>query len=424
MMPTQITRRYFGANALEIFVLFLVLSSTFYLLRIFGTSIYLFDVLFFYGIFRFHRFFLVLDSRFTIALIAFLASFLISLMLAAFDVRPFSLQDAAVIFLRMLQAFLLLNFTLRVAASGLVRGGIVKYSVLIAIIFPLMFGLTVYLSKPEYVVVFNRYAGLFANPNGLAAFVVISQAVFVSCLVFFRFSLPASIGLSAVFYLLAISSLILSGSNSGIVLFLIGSSLIVARKGGASLLFIGLLMILVPFQDEVMALLKGWAYEIADSEFSGLKRTGLLALRLIDGDKLAEAGSGAYREQIKVFLIDAYLQSPMRILFGLGPGQSASLYSASFGDNVTIHNFYAMLPVEFGVFGVLTFCASLYFSIYRVGFRGFGFLIFSGYFLACLASPILYLPFYYFPAFVLFAFSRKCGSSSVVLASNVLTRRP
>jgi hypothetical protein len=349
---------------------------------------------------------------------------MISLMIAAFDVRPFSLQNAMVILLRIFQAFVLLNFMLRVTLSGIVRDEFVKYGVIVAIIWPLVLGLVIYSVKPEYVIAFNRYAGIFANPNGLAAFIVISQSVFASCLIFFRFSLLTSVGLSVVFYLVSLYSLVLSGSNSGIVLFLIGSSLIVVRKWQFSAVLFVFLMILVPFQDEVIALLREWSSEIIDSEFSGLKRTGLLALRLIDGDKLAEAGSGAYREQIKDFLINAYLQSPVRILFGLGPGQSASLYSASFGDNVTIHNFYAMFPVEFGLFGVVTFCAALYFSIYRVGFGWGGFVTFSGYFLACLASPILYLPFYYFPAFVMFSFCRNPSSSSTALNSSLLTRRP
>lgn len=260
-----------------------------------------------------------------------------------------------------------------------------------ALMLPLIYGLVMLRVAPEQVLFADRLASYFGNPNALGAYICASLMPMVMIIRLFRRKSTRACALVA-FLGAAVACLFFAGSMSGWITCVLAGLVAVAvfaREGrrlkvlfGGAAIAAGLAIAAVAVQP----VLQG-------SEIKGLKRTGELIQTIRLGGEALDIGSGRLRVSLARDALDIYLSSPGTALVGVGLGQSASLIGQDYGSNITTHTAYLVILLEGGLLVslvlLLMFRAVL--KAARVDRYIWG--VFSGYLLAMLSSPHIYLPF-------------------------------
>jgi len=384
------------SRSLRTYLAILIVSSALYFIRVPGYSIYVFDVAFALGLTFFPQYFLRISLNYMTTIVIFAASVLASIFYCSIDNRPFDVVQALIIILRFVQMTLCMNFLYNCVRSGRLTERDFAVPTLLALLIPLWGGLLIYFTVPDLAIEFGRYAGYLDNPNTMALYVVIVTPIFFTLLRFIRLPKILSLGLITAFGLSAAYTLVVSGSNSGIVLFVI-VSIIGFVRGKLAFVFLFIFsIIMLLFEAHIIEFLSAWGRDVAGSEFRGIERTGRLITSVLSGNGINDLGSGNFRDLVRRFLFNQQFQDLGRIILGLGPGQSKLLFYGMTGSgNVTVHNFYLGLFLEFGVLGAISFLALAFHTLHRFRWNWDAFRVSSGFLLASTATPVLYLPFYW-----------------------------
>lgn len=397
-------RRQRTSSSLRFYAMTLTLSSTLYFIRFPETSIYVFDTVWLAGMVGFPRKFFRMPRMNYFALILLTVCMASSLIYASLQDRLADPIQPVIILMRFTQMVVTANFFINCANSEqLLRRDFVGPAQ-IALFIPICVGLLLYWAAPDYVVVFNRYAGYFSNPNSMALFLVVSVSVFLTIMKLYSFPKMSNYALLLTFFGLAAYSLLLTGSNSGLILFtaivvLYSISHALRHKVFLSLTVAGALIATLVFENYILS----WAEELLARDFIGWQRTGRLIINISQGLGLSELGSLSYRESVENYLFGQQLSEVGRVFLGLGPGQSKSYVFGLDGNSVTIHNFYKLIFLEYGLIGFGSFLALAVVTFKRFRWNVQTLLLSSGYLVALLGTPLLYLPFFWVPLFSVWA---------------------
>tara|TARA_R110000851_G_scaffold85842_1_gene186481 strand:+ start:224 stop:1474 length:1251 start_codon:yes stop_codon:yes gene_type:complete len=402
-MTVVVGRSHSFTLSLRAYTITLILSSALYFLRAPGVSIYIFDLIWFFGLALFPRYFLRMPRANYLSLIALSAATFLSVCYAGIDNRPIDPIQAVIILMRFIQMSICANFFYNCVRAGKLLPRNFLFPALFALAIPLLGGLALYLFFPGMAVVFNRYSGYLGNPNFLALYVVVSAPVFY---VLMRFELMprwSTLPITSIFFSTASYSLMLTGSNSGMLLFVFVTMIALLTTFLGRVLLILLVVVFLMFVLSLQNAILPWALDMMNSDFAGWRRTGNLMVVILEGFDLDQLGSSTYRDEVQVYLFEQQFSDFRRILVGLGPGQSKHLTYFVDGLTVTIHNFYLLIFLEFGVLGTACFTAVSYFSFNRYQWGTTTLLIFSGFLVASFGTPALYLPFFWVPLFAALA---------------------
>lgn len=389
--------------SLRAYTMALIICSALYFLRPPGISVYIFDAVWFLGLVAFPRYFLRMPMANYFGLVGFSAATFLSVWYVGIDGRPIDLAQAVIILMRFMQMAICANFFCNCIRSGELTPRDFLVPAMIALLIPLWGGLALYQVRPSMAVVFNRYSSYLANPNSLSLYVVVSSSVFYALMQFKLVPRWSTYPLVLFYFATAAYSLMLSGSNSGMLLFVVVTT--IAFSGslrGAVFLVIAAVVffqVVGALQDAILP----WALELMNSEFAGWRRTGTLMVVMFEGMDMDQLGSQSYRDEVEAYLFEQQFSDFRRILIGLGPGQSKYLTYLVDGLTVTIHNFYLLMFLEFGVVGSACFASVAFLSLYRFHWSYRTLLMFSGFLLASSGTPVLYLPFFWVPVFAGFA---------------------
>lgn len=388
---------------LRAYTITLIICSALYFIRVPGLSIYIFDAVWLVGLALFPQQFLRMPSANYLSLIGFTTATIVSIAYVAIDSRPIDIAQAIIITIRFMQMAICANFFYNVVHLRQLEARDLLMPALIAILIPLWGGLTLHAIAPSQTIVFNRYAGYFGNPNSLALYVVVSSSVFYSLMRFQLMPRLIAYPLMLAFVVTAAYSMMLSGSNSGMLLFGI-VTVIAFTSTLRSAIFLALA---TAFFFLWLAALKGmilpWALDLMSSDFAGWRRTGTLIVAMFEGTDFNQLGSQSYRNEVESFLFHEQFSDSFRVIFGLGPGQSKYLIYMVEGLTVTIHNFYLLIFLEYGVFGSAFFVMMALLAFHRYRWTYQVLLMFSGFLLASSGTPVLYLPFFWVPLFAALA---------------------
>lgn len=281
------------------------------------------------------------------------------------------------------------------------RGGGVWLAIMFLISFPLLYAVVFLFVDPSEVFVFDRLAGFFGNPSYLALYVVISLPLAIKVLF-----LPVAAGyvrffIGFCFFSSAFVCLIYSGSVSGWLLaiasFLV--TLLLSSPVRFLVCMITVLMFLF-FISGSEALIVGLAELLGATESSGVVRTIKFVNVLMSFGDVGSLGSGDLRRQIQEVALNVFSEDWYSILFGVGFGQSPLYIAAEIGDELAAHNGYVVLLVETGIVGFLSISIFWCVLLMRLSGSVKDSSVFSGYFLAMLATPYLYLPVFWGPVLV------------------------
>lgn len=394
--------RSFGLSLRWYLAVFIV-SSALYFIRPSEISIYVFDFIFVVGIALFPSYFLRMPKYNHLALFLFGLAIASSITYCIVDERPVDVFQAVIIFLRFVQIAICSNFLINCLQSPRLQVRDFLMPSFVALLIPLFGGLLVYFVAPDAVMAFNRYASFFANPNSFALYIVVSTSIYFTIHRAKLFPSLISAGLLVCILAVSVYSLMLSGSNSGIILFLIAVLASLVRTARAAILLFAIAVLLYFVKDWVEILILPWAQDLTVNNFVGFRRTGTLIIAAIDGFHLGGLGSYTYREQVMEYLVDQQLEDTLRVLLGLGPGQSKLLVFEVDANSVTVHNFYRLLLIEFGVVGAVSFVFLTFASLRRFLWNFDSVRLFSGILLALTATPFIYLPYYWVPLFSVLA---------------------
>lgn len=398
-MTVSVARSRGVKLTLRAYTMTLIVCASLYFLRAPGISIYIFDAVWLLGLAVLPRHFLRMPRATFLALVAFLTATLMSILYVSIDSRPSDPLQAVIILMRFTQMAICANFFYNCVRSGELAPRDFLVPALIALLIPLWGGLVLYQLQPDMAVVFNRYAGYFGNPNSMSLYIVVAASVFCALMRFKLVPRWTTYPLFMVFFATAAYSLMLTGSNSGMLLFFVVTT--IAFSGSArGVVFVGLAAVaLFVFVEVLPNIILPWASDLMKSEFAGWRRTGNLIVVILDGRDLDQLGSQSYRDEVKDYLFDQQFADLRRVIIGLGPGQSKNLVYIVDGFTVTIHNFYLLMFLEFGILGSACFVALAFLSFYRFHWNFAALLMFSGFLLALLATPMLYLPYFWVPLF-------------------------
>lgn len=385
------------------YVMTLVVCSALYFIRPDQISFYIFDVLWLLGLLAFPRYFLRMPRECYFSMAIFYAASFISILYCEIEGRPLDPVQALVELARFTQMAVVANFFFNCARADVVFERHLITPALISILIPLLGGLLLYAVAPEQAMTFNRYSGYLDNPNSLALYVVVSTSIFFALMRIGDFSRLVSLGLVAGFLVTAVYSLVQSGSNSGIFLFLftIIISIVNSLRKAAFLSFV--LLFAYTFTTPIVNVLLDLAQAWSGSDVTGLSRISRMLFSLIQGYGVNELGSYSYRVEVRDHLFEQQFQGALRVLVGLGIGQSKNLIFVMDGNSVTVHNFYLHIFVEFGLLGVFAFSFFVFVFLRRYMWNIDAVRLFSGFLIASIGTPILYLPFYWVPLFAAFA---------------------
>lgn len=383
--------------SLRTYLMILIMCAALYFVRIPGMSVYIFDAVWGVGVVLFPRLFLQMPRMNYVSLFGFSTAAIASVWYTSIDGRPIDIPQAIIIMMRFIQIAICTNFFYNVVRSGRLEARDFLLPALIAILIPLWGGLALHMVVPSQTVVFNRYSGYFGNPNSQSLYVVVSSSVFYSLMRFWLISRSISYPLMLAFFVPAVYSLMLSGSNSGMLLFIIVT--VIAFIGSLrSAILLGLsVALLVLWLAALKETLLPWALDMMSSDFAGWRRTGTLIVAMFEGIELNQLGSQSYRDEVQAYLFNQQFQDFLRVIFGLGPGQSKYLTYLVDGFTVTIHNFYLLIFLEYGIFGSACFVVMTLLAFHRFLWTFETLLMFSGFLLASSGTPVLYLPYFWVP---------------------------
>ncbi len=402
-MTVAVARSRGLAVPLRAYLATLVVCSALYFIRPPEISIYIFDIVWIAGLLAFPDKFLRMPRSISLALVLFALAMICSIVYVILERRPLDPGQALVILLRFSQMVICANFFFNCARSQRLEARDFVIPALLALLIPLWGGLALYWTAPDLAIVFDRYAGYFGNPNSLSLFIVVSTPIFFALLRFGLLSKPQTYTLMLAYLASAAYSLTLAGSNSGLLLFLVVLTLsFVGSLRGAVFMLVAALMgylTLTAIEGYVLP----WAQQMVLSDFAGSRRTGSLIISLLQGSDFSELGSQSYRFYIEDYLFGQQFADTWRVLWGLGPGQSKSLTYIFDGNTVTIHNFYKAIFLEFGILGTISFALLAILTFKRFPWKYETWLLFSGFLLASLGTPVLYLPFFWAPLFAALA---------------------
>ena len=274
------------------------------------------------------------------------------------------------------------------------KGRIRKYNnmihiFLLSISFPLLYSFVFYFLRPEQVIVFNRLASYFGNPNYLGEYICLSIFPIVYTIsllkgkVYFIFYI-------LYFIFLLIFNLTFAGSNSYWLLsFFV---LMMALVSLSESLLHSMRIILPIFVLGVIGYLVFGKMQ-NDEDFSGLSRTLALFETLIEGGSVSSLGSGELRSSLVDDAIAFILSSISNIIFGIGIGQSPIIIGAMHGSYLTAHNAHIVLFMEMGGIGYLYFIGVLFYFISKINLTKISLGFLFSYFVTILATPHVYMPF-------------------------------
>lgn len=260
---------------------------------------------------------------------------------------------------------------------------------LLSISFPLIYSVFFYFFVPEKVIVFNRLASYFGNPNFLGAYIclaimpIIYTISKIKCLKYSLFY--------ALFFLpIIVFNLIYAGSNSywilSVVVLLI--SLFAVSSSLSSYLKIILYSIV-----SIMSLYFIIGNINFNEDLSGVSRTLRLVETVFNGSDIDSLGSGELRDNLANEAIAFSFSSIKNLLLGIGLGQSPIVIGAVIGGFVTAHNSHIVLLMEMGIIGYLYFIFTLIYFVSKMKLSKVSLCFLLSYFLAMLATPHVYLPF-------------------------------
>lgn len=267
------------------------------------------------------------------------------------------------------------------------------YFYLFAVLFVLAYSVFFWYFDPERVVVFDRLAGFFGDPNALGVFIALSIIPVFNSIIILK-NKKIKIFLFLAFISFYGFNLLYAGSNSywiitilSLILFFISNYKLILLK--INKIFIGVVIV-------VFAILFNPVKINNLAEFQGIERTVKFFDVLTSGGDINDLGSGSYRTQLKNDSIDLIWSKPSNLLFGIGLGQSPNYIGKKYGEYVTAHNSHIVLIMELGFLGylfLLFFCLYLICKINR--FVWFNASLFLMYFLSMLAVPHVYLPIFW-----------------------------
>lgn len=389
--------------SLRAYTITLILSASLYFLRFPGISVYIFDVIWLFGLALFPRLFLRMPRANYLSICALSTATFLSICYVEIDKRPLEPIQAIIILMRFLQMTICANFFYNCLIGGKIVPRDFLFPALISLLIPILGGLALYQISPEMAVTFNRYSGYFGNPNSLSLYVVVSASVFYALMRLELVPRWTSFTLKLIFFAVSSYSLMLTGSNSGMLLFIVVTMIaFLSSLRGVVFLFLGvgvLFLFILPLQNAILA----WAFDMMNSDFSGLQRTGNLIVVLFEGLELDRLGSSAYRDEVKDYLFEQQFRDLGNVLVGLGVGQSKNMMYIIDSTSVTIHNFYLLIFLEFGLLGSVCFAVLSFLTFNRFHWDAVALLAFSGFLLASSGTPVLYLPFFWVPLFAVLA---------------------
>lgn len=265
----------------------------------------------------------------------------------------------------------------------------IKKVFLFSISFPLLYAVFFYFLIPEKVIVFNRLASYFGNPNFLGAYICLSIMPIVYIL-----SKVKKI-IHRLFYLLILVPLILfnlvyAGSNSYWILSVVT-----------------LLLALFSISNSLSSYVKVVAYFTLSTiilyfligninfneEFSGVNRTLNLIETVFSGGNIDSLGSGEFRDDLVRESIEFSFSSVPNLLFGIGLGQSPIIIGAVTGGFVTAHNAHIVILMEMGIWGYFYFIFILIYFILEIKLSKVSICFLISYLISMMATPHVYMPF-------------------------------
>lgn len=398
-MTVSVARSRGVKLTLRAYTMTLIVCASLYFLRAPGISIYIFDAVWLLGLAVFPRHFMRMPRANYLALVAFSTATFMSILYVSIDSRPSDPLQGVIVLMRFTQMAICANFFYNCVRSGELTPRDFLIPALIALLIPLWGGLVLYQLQPDMAVAFNRYAGYFGNPNSLSLYIVVSASVFYALMRFKLVPRWSTYPLVLVFISTAAYSLMLSGSNSGMILFFVVNAIAFLNSARGAV-FLGLAAAaFFASMGELQDIILPWALDLMNSEFAGLRRTGTLIVIVLEVRDLDQLGSHSYRNEVEDYLFDQQFADLRRVIIGLGPGQSKNLVYIVDGFMVTIHNFYLLMFLEFGILGSACFVALAFLSFYRFHWNFATVLMFSGFLLALSGTPMLYLPYFWVPLF-------------------------
>jgi hypothetical protein len=362
-----------------------------YFIRIGQSSVYIFDlyfiILFFSSLYVLPKYWLNKNIIFSLLIvIVVLLGFILNEVFGEELGKIERLIPALLRYIQFLYVLLCVVYAVTNASFKPVKsaGSIFYWSML----FPLAYGAFFLNYAPDSVLVFGRLSSYLSNPNNLGAFICIA----IPPINLYLASLNGSrrIFMALLFYSLALYSLVYAGSNSGWSIAVISTllSLMTIRRISIPVLlgvavFIGTIGVAGSLLYENML----------ESEIPGLQNTGKLIQSIQEGGDLYDLGSGRLRESLLADARELFISKPRVMVVGVGLAQSPSYIGAKYNATITAHNAYLVLLVELGLLGFLVLVVAFWRTIKPVGLSAKSISLVSGYLLAMLATPHVYLPF-------------------------------
>ncbi len=277
------------------------------------------------------------------------------------------------------------------------------YSMTVSIIFPLAYSFIMMGLNPDSVLFYGRLSGFFDNPNYLSLYIVISIPIFNYILFRPNIDFKFKIISVSIFYFLAAYCLFFSGSISGIALsfFSFSYSFFTFYKFGIKkllliIIFIFFVLYFVPYLIRVFPF---------DLDLRAVNRSLDFIEYVYGTSESINYGSGELRSKLANLSIDFFSNNLRLVFVGVGLGQVPNVFMENYGISVAPHNSYIVLFLELGFFCIFFILLSLFLVFRNYIFKFKNFSLFVGYFLAMLATPSLYLPFFWGLIFVSLLFA-------------------
>ena len=293
----------------------------------------------------------------------------------------------------------------------------IKKYIFMAFSLSLSIGLILLIFTPEFVTLYDRYSGVYGNPNDLGAIIVICQPLIAYYL------LTTSTSSNNIIYFLSIGSLILSivsillsGSFGYLSAFTLEWSIIIIftlRK----ISYKNFIFIFGTFATIILLFYypsDQYLVQVNNIDASSLVSRGIeRATIFIDTIKLglsqnswnfSKFGTQDIRSYLQNLLLLKMANYPHSIIIGFGTGQTQYLLDSGFLV-ATAHNMFLVVLAEYGVIGIILFGVTIFIStgnrLPNLNLRYVWFyLVIISFALAASFTPMLYRPHFVLPLIV------------------------
>ena len=382
----------------DIFWMFMPISGILYLIRFPTISIYIFD-LWFLILLLFFRGKIQKVQVFLLALFVSVVSFNTFINIS---IQGIYLDNFLSTLYRYTQFFVVGSLLINYIREQDQIPRWLLHSFLISTYLCLGYNFIYYFVDIERIIVFNRASSFLENPNNFGGYICI-----VTPLIFLVFRQIKRFSLELISYFLVLFSLITAGSNSYWILTI--SSFFMAvifycwtRYGSMKTIYF---LIILSFLFSIGFHYSKGARIDLKSKFLGINRTILLVNTVLSGGDIKSLGSGKLRDDLNKMVLQGIQSKPTLIFSGVGLGQSQVAIRKQIGTNLSPHNMFIVVFFEVGIIGSFLLLILLISLLKDTGLNIFTVTSLMAYACAMMATPQLYLPFFWTPIIALFGYS-------------------